>query len=71
MGYDFWCINCKNLKTLEGAPKKVFNDFSCTDCENLTSLKGAPDKVGGVFDCSSCKNLKITDQDKLKHKIRN
>ena len=40
-GY-FYCVYCKNLKSLEGAPKKVGGNFDCTYCKNLQSLEGAP-----------------------------
>ena len=57
VGKRFYCNGCKNIKTLEGAPKEVRKDFSCGGCENLTSLEGAPEKVGGGFDCSFCNKL--------------
>ena len=67
-GY-FNCSYCKNLKTLEGAPKEVGWSFVCNHCNNLTSLKGAPEKVGRLFDCGNCPNLKITDSDHEKYKL--
>ena len=57
VGGSFSCSDCKNLTSLEGAPKKVGETFYCYDCDNLTSLEGAPEKVGDLFDCSYCKNL--------------
>ena len=30
----FYCNNCKFLKSLEGAPKKVDGDFYCNKCAN-------------------------------------
>ena len=33
--HRFHCINCPNLKSLEGAPKKVGGYFWCDDCKNL------------------------------------
>ena len=53
----FDCGNCKNLKSLEGAPKEVGRDFDCCYCNGLIDLKGAPEKVGGDFVCSGCENL--------------
>ena len=53
----FGCIKCKNLKSLEGAPKEVAMSFMCFKCPNLTSLEGTPEKVGDNFDCSECPNL--------------
>ena len=43
--HRFHCINCPNLKSLEGSPKKVGECFSCCYCSNLTSLEGAPEEV--------------------------
>lgn len=51
----FICNNCKNLTSLEGAPKKC-KYFCCENCKNLTSLKGAP-KNCNVFICDECENL--------------
>lgn len=47
----FNCNGCKNLKTLEGAPKKCVG-FSCNNCSNLKSLKGGPQIVYGDFSCN-------------------
>ena len=55
---DFYCSNCENLTSLEGAPVAVGRDFYCYGCKNLKSLEGAPEKVGGSFYCIGCKNLK-------------
>ena len=33
---DFYCSNCKNLKSLEGAPEKIKGFFYCVNCKNLT-----------------------------------
>ena len=55
---EFDCSGCKELISLEGAPKEVGGHFSCYNCENLTSLEGAPEKVGKDFSCSDCKNIK-------------
>ena len=52
----FYCNNCKNLKSLEGAPKTCIN-FDCTFCDSLTNLIGAPEHVDTEFNCSYCKNL--------------
>ena len=57
VGSDFFCVFCKDLKSLEGAPKKVGGGFYCRECENLTSLEGSPEEVGEVFDCAGCRNL--------------
>lgn len=54
----FDCSRCQNLKSLEGAPRKVGGDFNCNDCISLESLHGAPDEVGRDFNCSGCKNLR-------------
>lgn len=54
---SFYCNGCKNIKTLEGAPKEVDRDFYCGSCDNLTSLKGAPKEISKNFDCSDCKKL--------------
>ena len=69
----FSCYECKSLKSLQGAPKKVGRSFYCSDCESLTSLEGAPKKVGGDFGCNDCK-IKFTEDDvkkvsKVKGKI--
>ena len=53
----FYCYNCFNLKSLEGAPKEVNGDFYCVNCSKLTSLEGAPEEVKGIFNCSECSNL--------------
>ena len=66
---SFYCHKCKNLKSLEGAPRKVGKAFYCHSCHKLKSLEGAPEKVGGNFWCSGCRNLKITDQDRNKYKL--
>ena len=42
---NFSCNICKNLKTLEGAPKKVGGRFDCYGCTELTSLEGAPKEL--------------------------
>ena len=55
---SFEVLDCKYLKSLEGAPKKVGEDFYCSSCDSLTSLKGAPEKVGGNFYCDYNKSLK-------------
>ena len=53
----FNCNYCKNLKTLEGAPKIVGESFYCDRCVNLKSLEGAPEKVGRSFGCCGCSGL--------------
>ena len=57
----FNCNYCKNLKTLEGAPKKTGKYFDCGRCDKLTSIKGAPEKVGGYFYCGDCGKLTSLD----------
>lgn len=49
---------CRNLKTLKGAPDIIFGDFYCIECDSLTSLEGAPEKVAGDFFCGQCDSLK-------------
>lgn len=56
VGY-FSCRLCKNLKTLEGAPKKVEDMFNCRSCNNLKSLKGSPEFIDGDFNCGNCNKL--------------
>lgn len=54
----FDCSGCNSLKSLEGAPMKVYKQFDCSECHSLTSLKGAPEEIKGDFDCSYCESLK-------------
>lgn len=54
---NFCCRGCKNLKSLEGAPKKVIGVWDCSQCGSLVNLKGGPEYVGEDFYCSNCKNL--------------
>jgi hypothetical protein len=49
---------CKNIKTLKGAPNSIFGGFCCILCNSLTTLEGAPEKVAGDFYCGNCKSLK-------------
>lgn len=49
---------CKNLKSLKGAPQSIFGGFYCIMCNSLTSLEGAPEKVAGDFLCGNCNSLK-------------
>lgn len=49
---------CKNLKTLKGAPHTIFGTFYCIECDSLTSLEGAPEKIAGDFNCRYCDSLK-------------
>lgn len=53
---SFYCNHCKNLKSLEGSPKKCVN-FNCSFCYSLTNLIGAPEYVDTEFNCDYCKNL--------------
>ena len=54
---DFYCDNCNELKSLEGAPKIVEGSFCCAVCNKLKSLEGAPKEVEGVFYCNDCEKL--------------
>ena len=54
-GY-FDCSLCKELTSLEGAPKEVVYDFFCVGCAKLKSLEGAPKEVRGDFNCFNCKS---------------
>ena len=54
----FYCAQCRNLTSLEGAPKKVGGTFDCCLCPLLKSLEGAPEEVGGDFMCHTCNSLK-------------
>ena len=54
---SFEVLDCKSLKSLEGAPKKVGEDFYCSSCDSLTSLKGAPKEVRKDFSCINCESL--------------
>lgn len=54
---NFCCSGCENLKSLEGAPKKVIGVWDCYRCSSLVNLKGGPEYVGEDFYCSDCKNL--------------
>ena len=55
---DFYCSDCKKLKSLEGAPEEVDGYFYCNHCDKLENLKGAPKKLKGNFYCNDCINLK-------------
>ena len=44
---NFHCSECKYLKSLEGAPKKVGGDFDCSHCKSLTSLDHLPKYIHG------------------------
>ena len=54
---DFFCDDCKELISLEGAPEEVDGCFTCRNCKNLKSLEGAPKKVGQWFACAGCDSL--------------
>ena len=54
----FYCAQCRNLTSLEGAPKKVGGTFDCYLCPSLKSLEGAPNEVIGNFTCHRCSSLK-------------
>ena len=51
---NFYCVDCVNLMSLEGAPKEIGGYFDCSHCDKLISLEGAPKKVGGSFYCQNC-----------------
>ena len=55
---DFICSDSWDLKSLEGAPKKVGETFNISGCVKLESLEGCPEEVGYNFSCSSCMKLK-------------
>lgn len=61
VGGDFKCTGCRNLETLEGAPKRVGGNFNCSGCHSLETLKGAPEEVGGNFECEYCRNLETLE----------
>lgn len=50
----FSCIQCKNLESLKGAPRKCAM-FKCSGCAKLKSLEYAPNCVNIL--CDDCKNL--------------
>ena len=56
VGSYFKCSGCTSLKSLGGAPKKVYS-FNCGKCTSLTSLEGAPEEVISNFNCSECTSL--------------
>ena len=58
---SFSCSRCKNLTSLEGAPKEVVGGFYCNGCDNIKSLQGAPKKVGGDFWCDHCGKLETLE----------
>lgn len=58
VGGDFGCDHCRNLKSLEGCPKKVGGKIICRHCTHLKSLKGVPEEIGGSFMCFNCNSLK-------------
>ena len=53
----FGCYCCKELISLEGAPKSVGRSFMSYSCPNLTSLEGVPEKIHDGFSCSDCQKL--------------
>lgn len=56
--YTFACDGCKNLKTLEGAPRIVKANFNCSGCEKLETLEGGPNVIGYNLLCTDCTSLK-------------
>ena len=55
IGGEFSCRRCKQLESLEGAPR-IAGKFNCTECDSLKSLEGAPEIVD-YFYCGNCKGL--------------
>lgn len=55
---SFLIMDCKKLKSLEGAPHTVGEMFDCSFCDSLTSLEHAPKNVVGDFSCWECVGLK-------------
>ena len=53
------CSECKNLKSLKGAPKAAWR-FNCRYCTSLKTLEGAPKKVH-EFNCSNCDSLETLE----------
>ena len=71
VGGMFDCYACKNLKSLEGAPKEVDGDFNCSYCDSLKSLDGAPKEIGGTFYCFNCAGQFTEDDVKKISNIKN
>jgi hypothetical protein len=53
---DFYCNDCKNLKTLDGGPSYVSEVYDCSNCENLENLLGAA-RHARTFNCENCNKL--------------
>lgn len=53
--HKFVCMGCKELESLEGAPKEV-DTFECIGCMKLTSLEGCPQEANS-FSCNNCQSL--------------
>ena len=49
----FLCSHC-DLRTLEGAPQKIYGRFWCDNNPNLTSLKGMPQEDISTLFCANC-----------------
>ena len=47
VNWNFDCMSCTSLTSLEGAPKEVYSDFYCYGCKNLKSIKDLPKIIGG------------------------
>ena len=50
---DFDCHGCKNLTSLEGAPKEVGGTFNCSWCRNIISSEGLPSHIRGKIECDN------------------
>lgn len=59
---EFICFK-KNIESLEGFPRKVYNEntngcaININHCKNLKTLKGAPNSMFGGFYCIGCDSL--------------
>ena len=59
---EFICFK-KNIESLEGFPRKVYNEntngcaININHCKNLKTLKGAPHSMFGGFYCIGCDSL--------------
>jgi hypothetical protein len=68
VGGDFSCHGCRNLKSLEGSPKRVNGAFCIDYCSSIKTLEGMPEFIRGIFNChkvTGIKNLKGIAQEIL------
>lgn len=63
----FNCSKCKNLKSLEGAPKTC-DTFDCSFCSTLKSLDGCPTQAKQFY-CVSCGKKFTESQVKKRCKV--